>query len=188
MKSTKKTKRERVSYPNLVPNLNAKTRYETMIFDYLKKLSPDELSFLNRFMGEWVSGTFQKNPDNTYRADNFYKTEEERRERWRNNNHRNTCLYTIADATGHLVRSEDVSVLIDRMFINCNEDDKLLKLMIEIEEAGGAEAIEVDSDKERYSDYLIAKNGNDLDRKILGEAYCEMLFKLYDTNLNQENN
>ena len=102
-------------YPALNPRLNAKTRFEVLDMDYLKKLSDLDLKFMNQFMGEYVSGAFRKNEHGDYSEDNFHKTPEERRECYTRNNTRNRCGLTVSNATGQTVRSDDISELVDNL-------------------------------------------------------------------------
>ena len=79
-KKSGKKKRELDKYPALNPRLNAKTRFEVLDMDYLKKLDDAELKFMNQFMGEYVSGAFKKDDTGEYSQENLHKTPEERRE------------------------------------------------------------------------------------------------------------
>ena len=91
----KKTKRSREKYPNLKPELNLKTRYESVDQDYIDKLSPKEKEWLNKFMGEYVGASFSKNNE-----DNIQKSAAHKKESYDRNNARNRCVLTRAKATG----------------------------------------------------------------------------------------
>lgn len=69
----KKSKNLRSSkkYPALEKSVNLKTRQDLTDYDYLDKLSPEELEFLNKFTEETVSTSFTKK-DGKY-SGNIYK-------------------------------------------------------------------------------------------------------------------
>ena len=52
------TKRASHPTPALVPSLNLKTRCELIDYDYLDKLSPEELQWLNSFSEEYTNANF----------------------------------------------------------------------------------------------------------------------------------
>ncbi len=108
-------KRDLDKYPALNPRLNAKTRFEVLDMDYIKKLPDAELKYLNQFMGEYVSGAFKKDEDGDYSKENLHKTVEERRECYTRNNTRNRCGLTISNATGQTIRCDDMNEFIDSL-------------------------------------------------------------------------
>lgn len=110
-----KKKRELEKYPALNPRLNARTRFEVLDMDYLKKLSDSDLKFMNQFMGEYVSGAFKKQEDGDYSDENMNKTPEERRECYTRNNTRNRCGLTRSNAIGMTYRSNDINSFIDSL-------------------------------------------------------------------------
>jgi hypothetical protein len=71
----KKTKnrslRDSKKYPALEKSVTLKTRQDLVDYDYLDKLSPEELEFLNKFTEETVSTSFKKK-DGKY-SGNLYK-------------------------------------------------------------------------------------------------------------------
>lgn len=91
----KKTRRSREKYPALKPELNLKTRYDLVDYDYLDKLSPDELEWLNKFTSEEIHADFRhKKPLN--------RTKKAKRRIYAANNARNRCIYTREKACGRL--------------------------------------------------------------------------------------
>jgi len=81
--------------------------------DYLKKLSDEELKYMNQFMGEYVSGAFKKDETGDYSEQNLHKTAEERRECYTRNNTRNRCGLTISNATGQTLRADNIQDFMD---------------------------------------------------------------------------
>lgn len=73
-KKTKKNKtfRDSKTNPGLEKSVNLKRRQDLIDYDYLHKLSKEELSFLNKFTEETVSASFKKNKDGKY-SGNIYK-------------------------------------------------------------------------------------------------------------------
>jgi len=52
-------RRSQSKYPALDPKLNLKTRKDLLDYDYLNKLSPKELQFLNDFSSEYINADFK---------------------------------------------------------------------------------------------------------------------------------
>jgi hypothetical protein len=190
MKKNVKKKRDLDRFAALNPRLNAKTRYEVLDMDYLKKLSEDELVFMNQFMAEYVSGAFKKEEDGEYSEENFHKTPEERRECYTRNNVRNRCAMTVASATGNLIKVDDIGSLIDELtdvdamvqhehdffeVLHDDYDNDLSKLNKEITE-------EMIEDYER-----VTNPKNKSDRKLAESSYGQTLIELFkDIKLNQK--
>ncbi len=84
-----KRKRSQSKYPALVRGLNSRVRQEYLDQDYLHKLNPDELAWLNKFMAEENTASF-KNDGN-----DFNKTKEERKKIYDRNNSRNRDQYGL---------------------------------------------------------------------------------------------
>jgi hypothetical protein len=106
-----KTKRDKVKYKALDPELNLKTRYEeiadvatyakkipdreievTLADGTVKKMNPKE--WLNSFMEETVCANFN------HKGDRIIKDKEGELECYRRNNQRNRCVYTKQKAQG----------------------------------------------------------------------------------------
>lgn len=88
-KKVVKNRRNQEKYPALRPELNLKTRQELIDYDYLDKLSPKELQWLNDFTEETVNTKFDR--DNLDNNINFKL--EHKQEADRANNRRKTDLY-----------------------------------------------------------------------------------------------
>jgi hypothetical protein len=178
-----KKKRDLEKYPALNPRLNAKTRFEVLDMDYLKKLEKKDLEFLNQFMGEYVSGAFKKTTDGEYSEENLHKTVEERRECYTRNNTRNRCGLTISNATGQTYRSDDITGFVDSLTdadamvdgVNCFSD------YVYDQFNGNNEEFEVSIIKEMYEDYLKCINPQCADdRKMAQSNYGKMLLSKFD--------
>ena len=118
----KKSRRSRTRYPALDPTLNLKTRYELIAdYDYLDKLSPEELKFLNDFTDEYANA----NLDSKDLSNNYHNTEKLKKDCYKRNNDRNACIYTRAKAGGSLQYLEELKNL---EMVN-NEEDRILSEM-----------------------------------------------------------
>lgn len=87
-----KTRRSQKKYPALDRQYNLRIRQEDIDFDYLKKLSKDELCWLNRFMEEYNNASFKH--------DLIDGAIESKRFSYRKNNYRNRDIYSRAKAQG----------------------------------------------------------------------------------------
>ena len=178
-----KKKRDLDNYPALNPRLNAKTRFEVLDMDYLKKLGPEELKYLNQFMGEYVSGAFKKDDTGDYSKENFHKTVEERRECYTRNNTRNRCGLTVANATGKTFRCDDISSIIDGN-TNIEELSQYSNAFSDIlhdEYSGSYEELEEDLIAEMLEDYNKCINPKcAADRKLAQSKYGKMLLSKFN--------
>lgn len=99
------SKRSKVKYPALLPQYNLTRRKEYNDYDYIKKLSPKEKEFLNKFTEEYHNARFVKNkPTKT----NLHKKKKDRRLLYRENNARNRDTLTLKKITAHLDYFEDI--------------------------------------------------------------------------------
>jgi hypothetical protein len=85
----KTTKRSKAKYPNLEPRLNSRVRQELIEVDYLHKLNEDELEWLNKFNGEYVNASFNRDGSDIDSSDAGRKASYDR------NNARNRDLYGL---------------------------------------------------------------------------------------------
>lgn len=100
----KNNKRQRAKYPALRPELNLKTRYELLDYDYIDKLDDLEKKWLNDFTEEYINASLDsKNPHN-----NFHNTEELKKDCYRRNNARNRDILTRAKASGTFVSIDEM--------------------------------------------------------------------------------
>ena len=95
MQKKRKNRRSKEKYPALKPDLNLKTRYELIDYDYLDKLSPQELSWLNKFTSEYTNADFRHSKP-------LHSTKKRRKECYAANNSRNRCIFTRNKACGQL--------------------------------------------------------------------------------------
>lgn len=173
-----KKKRDFEKYPALNPRLNAKTRFEVLDMDYLRKLEDSDLAYLNQFMAEYVSGAFKKTEDGDYSPDNLHKTQEERRECYNRNNVRNRCGLTISNATGQTFRSDKIGDFMDSLTDTSDFQDSVNDLsdVVFDEYAGYYEWLEEDLLCQMIEDYNKCINPKtDSDRKLAESNYGKML-------------
>lgn len=97
----RKTKRSAEKYPALRQDLNLKTRFDLVDYDYLDKLNDKELEWLNKFTEEYTHTDFRHTKP-------IMKTKKERREAYARNNARNRCVFTRAKASGNLMYFSEI--------------------------------------------------------------------------------
>ena len=102
----KKNRRSKTKHPALKPELNLKSRYELIDYDYIKKLSEVEKDWLNKFTEEYVNASI--NTEDL--SKNFHNTEELKKDCYKRNNARNRDILTRAKISGN-------HVSIDEMFL-----------------------------------------------------------------------
>jgi len=99
-----KSKRAKTKYPALKPELNLKTRYDLIDYDYVNKLDENEKQWLNKFTEEYVNASLDtENIDN-----NFHNTQDLKRDCYRRNNARNRDILTRAKASGSYVSTDEL--------------------------------------------------------------------------------
>ena len=183
-KQTRK-KRDLDKYPALNPRLNARTRFEVLDMDYLKKLSDEELKFMNQFMAEYVSGSFKKDENGEYSKDNLHKTDEERRECYTRNNVRNRCGLTVSNATGQTYRADDILEFLDGINTEGSEfsNYNVVSDRVMDQYSGDFEALEDDILEEMYEDYQICLSPKTAaDRKMAESNYGKRLMELFNNS------
>jgi hypothetical protein len=185
-----KKKRDLEKYPALNPRLNAKTRFEVLDMDYLKKLDEESLRYLNQFMGEYVSGAFKKDEKGEYSPENLHKTVEERRECYTRNNTRNRCGLTISNATGQTLRSDNINDFMDSItnIEGIMDSTNILSDLVFDEYAGDYELMEETVLAEMTEDYNKCANPKtESDRKLAQSNYGKMLLlKFNDAKLDKK--
>jgi hypothetical protein len=100
----RKNKRSLAKYPALDPSLNLKSRTDLLDYDYLTKLSDDELKWLNKFTEEYVNASF----DTARPRNNLHRTKAGRKDCYDRNNSRNRDVLTRQKAQNKTVYLEDV--------------------------------------------------------------------------------
>lgn len=101
-----KGKRARTKYPALKPELNLKTRYELIDYDYVDKLTEDEKEWLNKFTEEYINASL----DSVDLEKNFHNTEDLKKDCYRRNNARNRDILTRAKASNNYVSTDEMVV------------------------------------------------------------------------------
>ena len=110
-----KNKRERAKYPALRPELNLKTRYELIDYDYVNELSEEEKTWLNKFTEEYTNASL----DSQNLEKNLHNTKELKQDCYRRNNARNRDILTKSKASGSHVSIDELrlnkkAILIDK--------------------------------------------------------------------------
>jgi hypothetical protein len=141
----KKTKRDKVKYKALEPELNLKTRYEEIedVASYAKKI-PDKLmdvtladgttvkmnpkEWLNSFMEETVCANFN------HKGVKVIKDKQGELECYRRNNQRNRCVYTKQKAQGdhNMDYLEDMKKKEFEITENNDEDSTIMSEVVEL--------------------------------------------------------
>lgn len=100
----KKTKRNSYKYPNLHPEVNLKSRFDLIDYDYIDKLSEKEKRWLNKFTKEYV------NADLNYKdlSKNLHNTQKLKKDCTDRNNARNRDILTREKAAGLMEDFENV--------------------------------------------------------------------------------
>ena len=170
-------------YPALNPRLNAKTRFEVLDMDYLKKLNKSELEFMNQFMAEYVSGAFKKDQNGEYSSDNMHKTVEERRECYTRNNTRNRCGLTVSNATGQTLRSDNIGDFVESLMDPdlFSESVNRISDMVFDEYDGNYNLIEDGVFDEMLEDYQKCINPRtELEKKMAESNYGKLLLSKFN--------
>lgn len=187
LKKQKKKKRDLDKYPALNPRLNAKTRFEVLDMDYLRKLNDAELNFMNQFMAEYVSGSFKKTESGNYSEENLHKTAEERRECYTRNNMRNRCGLTVSNATGQTYRCEDIAEFIDSLSTldekYLSNDINTISNFIYDDYDGEYGLLENEIMEEMKRDYMICLNPVTIaDKKLAESNYGKKLKSIFNNS------
>jgi hypothetical protein len=110
-KKKKKAKKKSRNYaknekfPGLNPLRQVGNRKEYHDFDYVNKLSPEEKEWLHSFVSETLITNFD------HAGKKIYKTKEERKKFYSENNARNRCMLSMAKTKGLLNHYEATQVL-----------------------------------------------------------------------------
>lgn len=112
-----KTKRSEEKYPALKPELNLKTRYDLIDYDYLDQLSEKEKDWLNRFTEEYTNAKYD------HEGPRIQKKKKERLDSYNRNNYRNRDILTKSKASGKLFGLE----VLMRNSEQINPEDAIIK-------------------------------------------------------------
>lgn len=124
-----KGKRSKTKYPGLRPELNLKTRYELIDYDYVHKLSEEEKKWLNKFTEEYVNASL----DSVNLKNNLHNTDELKKDCYRRNNARNRDILTRAKASGNCVNIDELHLNKKSKKID-NQKDLLEKINSSLED------------------------------------------------------
>lgn len=99
-----KNRRNLAKYPALDPGLNLKSRTELLDYDYLHKLSEEELAWLNKFTEEYVHANLNTEKPKS----NLHRTKSMRKDCYDRNNARNRDVLTKQKAQNKTVYLDDI--------------------------------------------------------------------------------
>lgn len=103
-KAKKTNRRSQTKHANLNTNYNLLSRRDLIDYDYLNKLSPEELEFLDKFTAETINASL----DSKILKNNLYaRTKKKKKECFDANNGRNRDILTIAKAQGKAIPMEE---------------------------------------------------------------------------------
>ena len=120
-----KGKRAKTKYPALKPELNLKSRYELIDYDYIDKLSENNKAWLNKFTEEYVNASL----DSQNIEKNFHCTDELKKDCYRRNNARNRDILTRAKASGTFISTDEL--LETKKMDKIESDSSLFKQIID---------------------------------------------------------
>ena len=102
------SRRSKEKYRELIPKYALKTRYEEVadLASYAHKLSKADKEWLNKFAKEYISASFNKDPEQ-----NLHNTAELRNSCYGRNNSRNRDIFTQQKAMGTMNYIEDIMIL-----------------------------------------------------------------------------
>jgi hypothetical protein len=92
---SKRPRRDKVKYPSLDKKYMPRLRQESMDYDYLDKLNPDELAWLDRFTNEYLNASFKHDETDIQSYEIYGKDSNDR------NNARNRDLYGLLKLRTH---------------------------------------------------------------------------------------
>jgi hypothetical protein len=95
---SKKTLRSVSRYPGLEKRFNLKNRQGEIDYDYLHKLSQEELDWLNRFSEEYIGANFN------HPGELIDQTPEGKKLAYNRNNARNRCIYSLSEAKSCIIQ------------------------------------------------------------------------------------
>jgi len=98
----KKSRRARSKFPALRPELNLRSRYESIDYDYIDQLSEKDKEWLNTFTEEYTNANFN------HGKSTLHKTKKLKKDCYNRNNSRNRDILTRAKAAGECVYIEDL--------------------------------------------------------------------------------
>lgn len=100
--SPKKGRRSRTKFPALKPELNLRSRYELIDYDYVDKLSDKDKEWLNTFSEEYINANFN------HGKKILHKTQPLKKNCYDRNNARNRDILTRAKAAGDVLYLEEI--------------------------------------------------------------------------------
>lgn len=114
----KRTRRSKVKYPALMPEYNLKRRQPLIDMDYIDQLSEEEKDWLNSFIEGYINADFSN-----IKTRRIFKTKEQRRLIYRENNARNRCKIENVNINGMLNYEEYLKLIEDELCENQFPDE-----------------------------------------------------------------
>lgn len=105
----KRNRRSEEKYPALKQNLNLKTRYELVDYDYIDQLSDKEKDWLNRFTEEYTHAKYD------HEGTRIQKKKKHEIDSYNRNNSRNRDILTRAKAMGNACSLDIVKLYKEQM-------------------------------------------------------------------------
>lgn len=109
-------KRRKEKYPALKPQLNLKTRYELIDYDYVDQLTDKEKDWLNKFTEEYTNANFN------HKGPKIQKKKKHEKESYDRNNSRNRCILTRVKA-----QNKDVDLYSLENELSGFDEDSIIK-------------------------------------------------------------
>lgn len=101
-KQKKQNRRSKDKYAALNPELNLRSRYELIDYDYIDKLSDEEKKWLNTFTEEYTNANFN------HGEKQLHNTKNSKRDCYNRNNARNRDILTRMKASGETLYLEEI--------------------------------------------------------------------------------
>lgn len=124
----KKSRRSGTKHAGLHPELHPRIRRDVIDYDYLHKLSEEELEFLSKFTDEFVGASLCKEEDrNTNLDKDLHRTRKLRKSLRDSNNAKNRDTYSVMKTVGRL--DGVTPTTIERKQKNDAHEDNVIQLL-----------------------------------------------------------
>lgn len=137
MRTKRKKRVDLKNYPRLNKGTNSRTKFDSLDYDYLEKLSSEELAWLNKFSGEYYNAAFAKEEgsvrgDGRYKRDNLHTTDALRKDCQYRNNHNNVDYISVGKAKGEAIYPDNLVDTIDEAtYTEVNVFEQLMEVVLD---------------------------------------------------------